>query len=82
MGGGGFGGQTTINVPPAQSESKRAELAKVLAVRPRFSLARFNQVWLVTDHDLNGRPAAFSLSHATETMREIVAEEIAGEFKA
>ena len=74
MGGAGFAGPTTINVPPAQSESKRAELAKVLAVRPCFSQARFNQVWLVTDHDLNGRPAAFSLSHATEVMRDIVTD--------
>jgi hypothetical protein len=74
MGGAGFAGPTTINVPPAQSESKRAELAKVLAVRPCFSQARFNQVWLVTDHDLNGRPATFSLSHATEVMRDIVTD--------
>ena len=31
-------------------------------------------MWLVTDHDLNGRPAAFSLSHTIETMREIVVD--------
>ena len=31
-------------------------------------------MWLVTDHDLNGRPAAFSLSHATEVMRDIVTD--------
>jgi len=40
MGGGGFGGPTTINVPPAQSESKRAELAKVLPVRTLASHRR------------------------------------------
>jgi len=73
IGGGGIGGNpTTINVPPAQSESKRTELARVLAVRHVYNQLRFNQVWLVTDHDLGGRPAAFSMTHAMETMKEIV----------
>jgi hypothetical protein len=71
----------TINVPPVQSDSKRKDLAAVLAVQHVFTKAKFDEIWLVTGLDVHGNPSAYNVVYAEERMREII-EDLHGQFAA
>ena len=84
-GGGGIPGFPLAAAPSApsyiptimvntgtNSELKKQNFKKVMAIKPLFDVAKFSQTWQALDIDSSGRTTSFNMEHAADLFRRII----------
>ena len=68
-----FAPTITVNTG-TNSELKKQNYKKVMAIKPLFDVAKFSQTWQALDVDSSNRVTSFNMEHAADVFRRIITE--------
>ncbi len=68
-----FSPTITVNTG-TNSELKKQNYKKVMAIKPLFDVAKFSQTWQALDVDATNRTTSFNMEHAADLFRRIITE--------
>lgn len=68
-----FSPTITVNTG-TNSELKKQNYKKVMAIKPLFDVAKFSQTWQALDVDATNKTTSFNMEHAADLFRRIITE--------
>jgi hypothetical protein len=67
----GFSSTITVNTG-TNSELKKQNFKKVVAIKPLFDVVKYGQTWQALDVDSSGRTTSFNMEHAADLFRRLI----------
>jgi hypothetical protein len=67
----GFSPTITVNTG-TNSELKKQNFKKVMAIKPLFDVVKYGQTWQALDVDSSGRTTSFNMEHAADLFRRLI----------